>query len=182
MTNLSEENISLATLLILGVILLAFFLVLVSLIYILLKKLREKSRPTFGFGGKTLYTFIIISCAVFSIFLSMNVVVKTSDYVKIARQEKNVYLDIREYAQEDGSYSVILMAIPEVNGEIWPQGSYDIYWKISNGEELEYVEYERNATDFSFLSLKLGKGDYQVTVLIEGENFLQGKEEVLKLE
>jgi len=175
-------DIPLYTLVIAGVVLVAVVFALLSVVFYLLRKVRVLSRVRYGFGGKPLFSILVLAGITLSIPFTLFASRQTIDYVNYASAEKDVVLELSEKLQSDGNFEVTFMAFPTVDKEVWADHKYDIQWKVEGNQiSFEKIEENRSKQNRSFFVKVLPPGEYLVSVNVVSSNFNVTKEVQLVL-
>ena len=158
----------------------AFLLILIAILFIYFnRKYKTKNKQVYGFGGKTLYLVLTVIGVFSLLYISRGLVIDTVDYLKLAKEDNEVYLDIRTIKESEEKYVVSFIAVPVEDGKMWSQSNYTMYWSISGDVDFQFKEVNRNSSNISFFSTTLPSGKYKVSVIVEGDDFLVTKEQEL---
>lgn len=177
-----QIGIPLYTLIIIGMVLVSIVFALLSVVWYLLRKVRVLSRVRYGFGGKPLFSLLLLVGISIAIPMTLVASKQTVDYINYASAQKDVVINISQEIQPDGKYKVVFMAYPTVDGVTWAGHKYNITWKIySENYSFEKVEEERGKDFPSYFEKELPYGQYVVAISVEGYNFNVSKEQELIL-
>jgi heme/copper-type cytochrome/quinol oxidase subunit 2 len=171
---LNEDNViqvHLYTILVIGFLFVGLIVFLIGIILRLVKKAKAMERVRYGFGGKTLFSILIVGLLVVALPLSLYSVMHTTEMRKIAEAEKEVYIDIQSVRQEDKEYSVSFIAIPIINQDVWGKYTYTIEWNITGPISFTKIEKERNIDRPSYFKKDLPKGEYTAVVKVTSKEF-----------
>jgi hypothetical protein len=169
-TNLKDTNISTFTLLIVVLVALGVIFFLFSLTLFYAKKVRQLSRPRFGFGGKPLFSFLLVIGLVVAIPLTLYASYSSIEYIQYAQSEKDAIVNIDVEKIED-RHEITFYAIPLVEGNPWGDKTYTITWMIEGPVSFEKIEEDRTKDHISYFTKSLPPGTYRVSVTIENPNF-----------
>jgi energy-coupling factor transporter transmembrane protein EcfT len=175
-------NISIYTLIIIGAIIIGIVFFLVGVILYLVKRIKILTKVRFGFGGKPLFSLLILFGVIVAIPLTMYAAQHSVDLIKLARAERDVIVEFNVAGKTDGVYEVVFIAVPTLDGEAWLDKSYTVTWYIQGEVTLEKVEKDRNRDAPSYFVTDLPSGTYKVKVTVESEGFSIVKVEELTLE
>jgi len=159
------------TLLILIISAVGLIVFLVAAILYLIKKIRFLKKVRYGFGGKPLFSFIIVLGSIIFVPVLMYAVSRSFSIINLARADRDVIVEIHPEEEKDGFYNVSFMAIPRINNIVWFDKSYKITWYIEGEVSLEKVERDRTSENPSYFVTNLPRGRYDIKVQVESENF-----------
>lgn len=178
--NIKLKNVSLFAFIIFGLIAISIIFFLSILTVRLTKKVKELSKVRYGFGGKPIFSILIILGVTVAIPLTLYASQKSIESIKLARAERDVIIELNKTKRGDNMYSISFMAIPTINGEAWSTKVYSITWIVEGQVDFEKVEKDRTLQNTSYFKKDLPSGSYKVKVLVESENFkVEGTEEMI---
>jgi amino acid transporter len=180
--NIKSTNVSFFTLIIIVVISIAIIFFLGAVIIYLYRKIKDLTKMRYGFGGKPIFSLLIVLCVIVTIPLTFYASQKSIETVKIARAQKDVLVEIQSVKLYDDVYSVAFMAVPTIDGEPWQGKEYDITWQVYGEVSFEKVEKERSLSSPSYFVNELKNGSYEVRVTVESKDFRVVKTEELVLD
>lgn len=163
-------------------ILLLLLILLVGVIVHLVRRVRLLSKMRYGFGGKPLFSTLIVLGVAIAIPLTLAASYRSVEFINYARAERDVLMEVSEIKLYDDVYRVSFMAFPTLDDEIWGGKTYTITWQIKGDIAFEKVEKNRSEGKPSYFVKELSSGDYTVIVIVESEDFRVRKEQVLHLE
>jgi len=180
--NLKSQNISLLTLVIIGIFLLIVIVVLSTFFNYLYKKVKYLTKVRYGFGGKPIFSLLIVFGIMAAIPLTYHSAQQSVDYVNQALAKKDALIRINVIERKDELYDVSYLAVPTINGEAWGDDVYTITWSIEGPTSLKKIEKEKDKDHPSYFIGTVFKGYYEVHVIIEGEEFYLEKTEKVIIE
>lgn len=180
--NIKTQNISLFVVLIFAFLAIALIVFLSGFSLYLFRRVKELSKVRYGFGGKPIFSILIVVGVAIAIPLTYYASSTTVDYVKYASGEKDVVIDFIMQKKDTDTYSVSFVAVPTVDKEPWKGRKYEVQWVVEGKIEFEKYETERSQEEPSYFTKELPLGTYSVTVHVTGRNFDVSKEEILILE
>lgn len=167
----SSIQVPLYTILIVGFIALGLIILFISIIIVLIKKVKSLERIRYGFGGKTLFSILLLGALLIALPFAMYSVQQTTELRRIAEAQKEVYIDIQSREIEEGEYSVYFMAIPLIEGEVWGEYDYVVEWSITGPVAFKKFEKERNIHNPSYFKKVLPRGMYHLDLVIKSKDF-----------
>jgi len=180
--NLKAQNISLFTFTILALFVLAIFVFLTITIIYLYKRVKYLTKVRYGFGGKPLFSLLIVFGIIAAIPLTFYSAQRSVDYVNLALAEKDAIIQVDIIDREDDFYLVSFLAVPIINDTAWGDDEYTITWDIQGNSTFRKVEMNRSKDRPSYFAYKIIKGTYNINIIIESQNFYMEKEEVVIIE
>lgn len=164
-------NISVYTIILIAALVLGLLIFLVGVILYLLKKIKFLTKIRYGFGGKPLFSFLVVLGVTIAIPLTMYASLRSVNVIKMARAEKDVIIEVSSFEKEEDLYNVSFMAIPTLDGKSWADKVYTVTWYIEGEIILEKIEKDRDSKHPSYFITQLPSGEYKVKVSVESENF-----------
>lgn len=180
--NIENQNVPMFTVIMLLLISVALIIFLSGFSLYLYRKVKDMSKMRYGFGGKPIFSILLVLGIALAIPLTYKASQTTIDYVKYASAKKDVLIEIVDTKIDEDLYEVSFIAIPRIDGESWKDKNFDIRWKISGAEIITKTEKKRNVNKPSFFTKDLPPGVYIVEVLVEGDDFYVSKVEEFTLE
>ncbi len=159
--------------------LIVFFLGLSIYFY---KKIKDLTKVRYGFGGKPIFSFLIVLFIAVSIPITYFASKESVNYIFEARMERDVEIIVDELSKDGDIYYISFMAIPYINNVSWSNKSYNITWRIEGEYSFEKVEMARSVEYPSYFVKKLKSGEYTITVTVESENYKVIKQKRITLE
>ena len=180
--NSNTVSIPLYTLIIIVVVVFGVISLLVGAIIHLVKKIRFLTKIRYGFGGKPIFSFLVVFGMAITIPLTMYAFFKTVDVINRARAPREVFIEIYSEKKREGVYDVTFMAIPKINNKAWLDKSYTMKWYIEGKVTFEKIEKNRAIDNPSYFVKELPRGTYKIKVLVESDDFSVMKIEELILD
>lgn len=180
--NVKTAEVPVFTLFIVVAFALGILMLCISIIIHLVRKVRVLAKARYGFGGKPLFSIIIVLMLLVFLPITMYATYKSIDYINLARAERDVIVEIRTEKVTDEIYQVVFMAVPTIDGTAWQDKDYDITWHIEGEVILEKVEKNKNSENPSYFVTELPRGSYRIKVQVESEDFNVIKTEEMSIE
>ena len=175
-------SVSLITIVFAVALVAAILFFLVSVIISLIKKQKVLTKIRYGFGGKPLFSLLIVLALVFAIPLTLYASWHSIEIRNQAKAKKDAIISIDSKQKDAENYSVSFMAIPTIDDVMWAGKIYTMKWRIEGATTFEKVETGRSQEEPSYFIKELQRGTYIVKIIIESENFGVEKDQTLKLE
>ncbi len=180
--NLKNQNISLFSFFIIAILLLTIIVFLIIAIIYLYKKIKYLTKVRYGFGGKPLFSLLIVFGVMVAIPLTYYSAQQSVNYVNLALGKKDAIIKISIIEREEEVCLVSFLAIPTIDGESWGNNEFTITWDIQGVSDYKKTEVDRDKENPSYFSVKMLKGTYNIHIVIEGKNFYLEKDEVVVIE
>ncbi len=126
------------------------------------RKIQRLSQPKYGFLGKPLAVFALLTIMIGGVGIGLYASRKPTGEVTVSA-DKEYRVDI-EYIQS-GITTFNLKAIPFVDGVAYGGDEsleFDIYWTLTKGSVDTFIEYDVSKSNPSNLIVNLEKGTYKV--------------------
>jgi len=127
--------------------------------------------PNFGFGGKNLSTVAIVAFLAgvvpFLLMLSSN----TTEIRRQAMAKKTIIFDSQVLNEDGEEFVVAFSVVPVDAGITWANDNYSAVWKVTGPTSFTFIEQNLNSQNPSYFSRILSPGDYEIDILVTGENF-----------
>lgn len=143
-------------------------------------KIKDLSRPKFGFLGKPLYAFFAIVVSIGGtglLYYGLN----QPTTITSTNAAEEITLSVRAEPTENDPHIYNFNFTPIINGIAWgadPTNKFDVYWTISNGSTvITEAEFQLNQTNIGGLTktLKSGPVTVKVTAFFQGKNYTYQK-------
>jgi hypothetical protein len=166
------------------IIIILFFLSLVTAIVFLIIKLRKATiyKPKYGFLGKSLYPVVTIVLMIVGI--GMTGVSMNENKIFELKAQKQIQAEIFSTILESGidQKLVNLRTTPIVDNKIWGKtgDKFDIYWDLKGPKEYNFVELRKSNDERSSVQSEIIPGDYKIliTIVFEDSVYIFSKEVV----
>lgn len=179
---LSTSTTNIDVLRIIIVSLLVLLVILLAIVGLLIRRIKRITKVRYGFGGKPLFSLLLVLGIAIAIPLTLRASLNTVDYVNMATAEKEIIVNIHEISREEERYEVAFMAVPRINGVSWKDRSYSITWIVEGPISFQKEEDNRSSERPSYFVKELIAGTYNLKVTVKGENFDLTQEESFTLE
>lgn len=180
--NIKLKNVSLFAFIIFGAVTISIIIFLSTLTIRLTKKVNELSKVRYGFGGKPIFSLLVVLGVTIAIPLTLYASQKSIESIKLARAERDVIIELNKTKKSDNMYTISFMAVPTIAGEAWSNKVYSITWIIEGKVNFEKIEKDKTLQNTSYFKKDLPIGSYKIKVLVESENFRVIKYEEMILE
>lgn len=149
--------------------------VLVGIIILQNKKIREMQKPKYGFLGKPLNAFILMAI----LFGGVGFVYYTTN------NSQNNFVDVSADSELEASIIVTQVdvanrvykfnVVPAIDSNEWGGNSiykFDVQWTVANGEVYQAIENDISSQNLGGVTLTLKPGTYKVsaTIFIDDKN------------
>lgn len=180
--NLKAKNISLFSFFIIAILLLTIIVFLLIVLIYLYKKVKYLTKVRYGFGGKPIFSILIVFGIMVAIPLTYHSAQQSVDYVNFALSKKDAIIKVDIIDKQEDLYLVSFLAIPTIDGESWGDNEYTITWDIQGESDFRKIETSKSKENPSYFSVKISKGTYNIQIIIEGESFYLEKDEIIVVE
>lgn len=149
--------------------------VLVGIIILQNKKIREMQKPKYGFLGKPLNAFILMAI----LFGGVGFVYYTTN------NSQNNFVDVSADSELEASIIVTQVevanrvykfnVVPAIDSKEWGGNNiykFDVQWTVANGEVYQAIENDISSQNLGGVTLTLKPGTYKVsaTIFIDDKN------------
>lgn len=155
---------------------------LVGVILFLARRIKVLSKVRYGFGGKPLYSFMIVLGIAIAIPMTLFASYRSVEMINYARAERDVIVEVDAEPINEDLYEASFLAFPTIDGTVWAGKKYTVTWQVTGPVSFSQVEKDRSKENPSYITKELPSGEYEVIVLVESDAFRVRKEESLKLQ
>jgi hypothetical protein len=142
--------------------------VLAGIVVMQNRRIKDMQKPKYGFLGKSLYAFVMLSVLVGGIgFVYYNTTTKTNEFVTVnADQSFDANIVITQIDSYLNEYK--FNAIPLVDDKEWGANGYkfDVYWTVTGDNVVTRIELGLTKENKGGVTVQLTKGTYTIKTSI----------------